>query len=181
LFLSVTAEEKGLLGAKYYATHPLYPLKQTVANINMDALNVWGKTRDVEVVGAGQSTLEDILATVAKTQGRVIHPESQPEKGSYFRSDHFEFAKQGVPALDAHSGVQMIGRPDGFGLKKRDEYTAQDYHKVTDEIKPDWDLSGMVEECELLYQVGSSVANSSEWPDWKAGSEFKAKRQRSIE
>jgi Zn-dependent M28 family amino/carboxypeptidase len=178
LFLSVTAEEKGLLGAKYYATHPLYPLKQTVANINMDALNVWGRTRDVEVVGAGQSTLENILAGAAKGQGRVIHPESQPEKGSYFRSDHFEFAKQGVPALDAHSGVEMIGKPEGFGLKKRDEYTAQDYHKVTDEIRPDWDLSGMVEEAELLFRVGLDVANSSEWPEWKEGSEFKAKRQR---
>jgi Zn-dependent M28 family amino/carboxypeptidase len=178
LFLSVTAEEKGLLGAKYYATHPLYPLKQTVANINMDALNVWGRTRDVEVVGAGQSTLEDVLEKVAKLQGRVIRPESQPEKGSYFRSDHFEFAKQGVPALDAHSGVEMIGRPEGFGLKKRDEYTAQDYHKVTDEIKPDWDLSGMVEEAELLLQVGLDVANSAEWPEWKSGSEFKARRQR---
>jgi Zn-dependent M28 family amino/carboxypeptidase len=178
LFLSVTAEEKGLLGAKYYATHPLYPLKQTVANINMDALNVWGRTRDVEVVGAGQSTLEDILSTVAKGRGRVILPEAQPEKGSYFRSDHFEFAKQGVPALDAHSGVEMVGRPEGFGLKKRDEYTAQDYHKVTDEIKPDWDLSGMVEEAELLFQVGSNVANGEEWPEWKVGSEFKAKRQR---
>ncbi len=178
LFLAVTAEEKGLLGAKYYATHPLYPLKQTLADINMDALNVWGRTRDVEVVGAGQSTLEDTLANAAEKQGRVITPESEPEKGSYFRSDHFEFAKQGVPALNAHSGVHMVGRPDGFGLKKREEYTAQDYHKVTDEIKTDWDLTGMVEHAELLLQVGLDVANRSGWPEWKSGSEFKAKRQK---
>jgi len=132
----------------------------------------------VEVVGAGQSTLEDILTRAAQGQGRVIRPESEPEKGSYFRSDHFEFAKQGVPALNAHSGVEMIGRPEGFGLKKREEYTAQDYHKVTDEIKPDWDLSGMAEHAELLLQVGLDLANRLDWPEWKPGSEFKAKRQR---
>jgi Zn-dependent M28 family amino/carboxypeptidase len=176
LFLSVTAEEKGLLGAKYYATHPLYPLQQTLANLNMDALNVWGRTRDVEVVGFGQSTLEDVLARAAKVQGRVLAPEAQPEKGSYFRSDHFEFAKQGVPALNARSGVEIIGQPEGFGLKKRDEYVTQDYHKVTDEIKRGWDLSGMAEDAELLFAVGLDVANGTERPEWKTGSEFKARR-----
>jgi Zn-dependent M28 family amino/carboxypeptidase len=176
LFLSVTAEEKGLLGAKYYASHPLYPLKQTLADINMDALNVWGRTRDVEVVGAGQSTLEDTLRDMARLQNRVIAPEAEPEKGSYYRSDHFEFAKQGVPALDAHSGVILIGQPEGVGLKRREEYVAHDYHKVSDEIKPGWDLFGMAEDARLLWSVGYAVATSSTWPEWKAGSEFKARR-----
>lgn len=135
LFLAVTAEEKGLLGAKYYATHPLYPLRQTLADINMDAMNVWGRTRDVEVVGAGQSTLEDLLRDAARAQGRRIEPESEPEKGSYFRSDHFEFAKQGVPALNAKSGVDLIDRPSGFGLERRQDYVAHDYHKVTEKSK----------------------------------------------
>ncbi len=176
LFLAVTAEEKGLLGAKYYAGHPLYPLKQTLADINMDALNVWGRTGDVEVVGAGQSTLEDTLGEMARRQNRLLVPESQPEKGSYFRSDHFEFAKRGVPALDAHSGVEMIGRPKDYGLQKREEYVAQDYHKPSDEIKPGWDLSGMVEDAQLLMLVGYKVANEVNWPQWKTGSEFKSRR-----
>jgi Zn-dependent M28 family amino/carboxypeptidase len=154
LFLSVTAEEKGLLGAKYYATHPLYPLERTRANINMDNMNVWGRTRDVGIVGVGQSTLEDTLRSLVIAQGRVLVPESSPEKGYYFRSDHFEFAKQGVPALYTDEGTDFVGKPKDFGPRKREEYTARDYHKVSDEIKPDWDLSGLVEDVGLLFQVG---------------------------
>jgi Zn-dependent M28 family amino/carboxypeptidase len=180
LFLSVTAEEKGLLGAKYYATHPLYPLNQTLADINMDGMNVWGQARDVEVIGAGQSSLEDVLRKMATLQGRNVVPEAEPEKGSYFRSDHFEFAKQGVPALNAHSGTDLIGRPPGFGMQKRGEYVAHHYHKVSDEVKADWDLSGLVEEVRLLFLVGLDVANGDVWPTWKPGSEFKARRERSL-
>jgi Zn-dependent M28 family amino/carboxypeptidase len=173
LFAAVTAEEKGLLGAKYYATHPLYPLRDTVANINMDALNVWGRTKDVEVIGAGQSTLEDILRTIAEKQGRRIVPDAQPEKGSYFRSDHFEFARQGVPALDAKSGLEIIGKPAGFGLEKRQEFVGRDYHKPSDEIKAGWDFSGLAEDAEMLLRVGLEVANAKDRPEWKTGSEFK--------
>ncbi len=177
LFLAVTAEEKGLLGAKYYATHPLYPVERTLANINMDSINVWGKTRDIEIVGFGQNDLEDALTHYAASRGRTARPDAQPEKGSYFRSDHFEFAKVGVPALNAGSGVDYIGRPEGWGLKRREAYTADDYHKVSDEMTSDWDLSGAVEDLQLLFEVGYAVAQGERWPRWKEGSEFRALRE----
>ena len=177
LFLAVTAEEKGLLGAKYYAEHPLYPLDRTLANLNMDGINPWGRTRDIEVIGYGNSTLEDVLLVAAKAQGREIKKDSEPEKGRFFRSDHFEFSKLGVPALYLKSGVDFIGKPAGFGKQKSDEYTERDYHKVTDEVKPDWDLSGGVEDLRLLLEVGWRVAGADQWPEWKPGSEFKARRE----
>lgn len=176
LFLAVTAEEKGLLGSKWYAEHPLYPLTKTVANINMDGIEIFGRTHDVIVVGKGQSTLEDVLAGQVKAQGRVLVPEHQPEKGSYYRSDHFEFAKVGVPALYSHSGEDYVGRPEGWGRQKSEEYVAQHYHKVSDDIKPEWDLPGAVQEIQLILRVGLDIASSSDWPQWKAGSEFKARR-----
>ena len=176
LFLSVTAEEKGLLGSKYYAENPLYPLKQTAADINMDGMNQWGRTKDIVVIGLGNSTLEDVLSEEARKQGRVIEPDPEPEKGLFYRSDHFEFAKMGVPALDPDSGTQYIGKPRGYGKQKRDEFTEKDYHNVTDEIKPDWDLSGAVEDLQLLFAVGYHVAQDPKLPEWKPGTEFKAKR-----
>jgi Zn-dependent M28 family amino/carboxypeptidase len=176
LFLSVTAEEKGLLGSKYYATHPLYPLEKTLANFNIDTINVWGRTRDVEVIGVGQSTLEDTLKAFVDAQGRRLIPEAEPEKGSYFRSDHFEFARQGVPALYVHSGIDYIGKPTGYGIQKREEYVANDYHKPSDEIKPGWDLSGGAEDVQLLFETGNAIAQGAIWPEWKPGSEFKARR-----
>jgi Zn-dependent M28 family amino/carboxypeptidase len=176
LFLSVTAEEKGLLGAKYYATHPLYPLNRTVANINMDGINQWGRTSDFTVIGLGNSTLDDVLAHELQTRGRTVRPDAEPEKGFYYRSDHFEFAKQGVPALDIDAGTEFIGKPADYGMKKRDEYTNNDYHKPSDEVKPDWDLSGAVDDARVLFTVGFDVAQSDSIPQWKPGTEFKAKR-----
>ncbi len=176
LFLAVTAEEKGLLGAKYYAEHPLYPLTRTLANLNMDGINTWGRTRDIEVIGYGNSTLEDVLLEAVTAQQRVIKPDSGPEKGRFFRSDHFEFAKVGVPAIYLKSGIDFIGKPEGFGKRKTDEYTERDYHKVSDEVKADWEFSGGVEDLRLLLDIGWRVADGSRWPEWKAGSEFKARR-----
>ena len=176
LFLAVTAEERGLLGAKYYAENPLYPLTQTVANINMDGINQWGRTEDVVVVGLGNSTLDDVLGEAAATQNRRLVPDAEPEKGFYYRSDHFEFAKQGVPALYTDEGTSYIGKPPDYGQQKRDNYTANDYHKVTDEVKPDWDLSGAAEDAQLLFQVGYRVSQNAAFPEWKTGTEFKAKR-----
>ncbi|MGH8443018.1 MAG: M28 family metallopeptidase [Nevskiaceae bacterium] len=176
LFLAVTAEEKGLLGSKWYAAHPLYPLTRTVANINMDGIEILGRTNDVAVVGKGQSTLEDTLAAQVQAQGRVLVAEQQPEKGYYYRSDHFEFAKVGVPALYQHSGEDYVGRPAGWGRAKSDEYTAKNYHKVSDEISADWTPDGAVQEIQLLLRVGIDVASTDQWPQWKAGSEFKARR-----
>ena len=177
LFLAVTAEEKGLLGAKYYAEHPLYALNKTLANINMDGINQWGKTKDITVVGLGNSTLDDSLAEIMKLQGRTIIPDPEPEKGYFYRSDHFEFAKQGVPALDPDGGNEYIGKPADYGQKTRDEYTDKDYHGVSDEVKPNWDLSGAIEDVYALFMVGLNVANGEKWPEWKAGTEFKAKRE----
>ncbi|MCP9496206.1 MAG: M28 family metallopeptidase [Pyrinomonadaceae bacterium MAG19_C2-C3] len=180
LFLAVTAEEKGLLGAKYYATNPLYPLNKTLANINMDGVNQWGKTRDIIIVGLGNSTLDDLLRATAAKNNRIIKPDSEPEKGFFYRSDHFEFAKQGVPALYTDAGDDFINKPAGYAQTKRDEYTARDYHKVSDEIKPDWDLSGAVEDLRLLATVGYAVAQGARYPEWKPGTEFRARREESL-
>jgi Zn-dependent M28 family amino/carboxypeptidase len=180
VFLAVTAEEYGLLGAKYYATNPLYPLDRTVANINIDGVNQWGRTSDVVVVGYGNSTLEDVLAEEAIRQNREIRPDPEPEKGFFYRSDHFEFAKQGVPALYTDNGTSYIGKPDGYGQQKREEYTSVDYHKLSDEVKPDWDLSGAVEDAQLLFRVGWRVSQTPEYPVWKEGTEFKARREEML-
>jgi Zn-dependent M28 family amino/carboxypeptidase len=180
VFLFVTAEEKGLLGSRWYASHPLYPVEKTLANINMDSLNLWGRTSDVICVGYGQSTLDEVLVRCAGEQGRSVVPDAQPEKGYYYRSDHFEFAKVGVPALYADGGVSMIGRPPGWGQAKADEYVANDYHKPSDEVKPDWDLSGAVVDMELLYRVGREIADGDTWPAWKPSSEFRAVREASL-
>lgn len=177
LFLAVTAEEKGLLGAKYYANNPLYPLNKTLANINMDGFNQWGRSKDIVVIGYGNSTLDDLLAEAAAAQSRVVKPDAEPEKGFFYRSDHFEFAKQGVPALYTEPGVDFVGQPAGYGMKKREEYTTNDYHKVSDELKPDWDLAGAIEDTQLLFQVGLRVTQTDQWPEWKPGTEFKAKRE----
>ena len=180
LFLSVTAEEKGLLGAKYYATNPLYPLSKTLANINMDGVNQWGRTKDITMVGDDNSTLIDLLKETASAQGRVVNPDPEPEKGFYYRSDHFEFAKQGVPALYTDAGQDYVGKDASYSKQKRDEYTDKDYHKVSDEIKPDWDLSGAVEDVQMLTWIGYRVAQGDKMPEWKAGTEFKAKRDQTM-
>jgi len=176
LFLSVTAEEKGLLGSQYYAEHPLYPLSRTSAEINMDGLNVLGRTKDVEVIGLGMSTLDDDLKAMAAEQHRVVKPDAEPEKGFYYRSDHFNFAKVGVPALDMSPGVDFVGKPAGWGLEMRRKFTAEDYHKPSDQIRPYWDLRGAVEDLQLLHGVGSRVANAQASPTWSPNSEFKTKR-----
>ena len=176
LFLAVTAEEKGLLGSRYYARNPLYPLNKTLANINMDGANQFGPTSDMATVGFGASTIDDIGIAVAHSQGRTMQPEAHPERGSYYRSDHFEFAKVGVPSYYPKSGKLFIGQPPDFGEKLQQEYIANDYHKVTDEIKPGWTFEGAAQDTEFLLQVGLRIANGDTWPEWKPGNEFKAKR-----
>ena len=177
LFLGVTAEEQGLLGSKHYSENPLYPAAQTVAAINMDGLNQWGRTHDLTVVGMGQSALDQVAAEVAVPLGRVLTPDPEPEKGFYYRSDHFSFAKAGIPAFYADGGVSYIDQPEGYGLAKREEYTANDYHAVSDEIKADWDLSGAVEDLIFFFRFGAYLAESSEWPTWSETSEFRAIRE----
>ncbi|MBI2834270.1 MAG: M28 family peptidase [Acidobacteria bacterium] len=180
VFLAVTAEEKGLLGAKYYATNPQYPLERTLANINIDGVNQWGRTKDIISIGYGNSTLDDLLTAAARAQGRTVKPDAEPEKGFFYRSDHFEFAKQGIPALDPDAGTEYVGKSADFGKQKRDEYTERDYHKPSDEVKPDWDLSGAVDDLKLLFDVGYRVAQGDRYPEWKPGTEFKAKRDQML-
>jgi Zn-dependent M28 family amino/carboxypeptidase len=180
LFLMVTAEEQGLLGSQHYSVTPLYPLARTVANINIDGVNQWGRTKDLTVVGMGASDLDDYLRDAAAVQGRILRPDPEPEKGFYYRSDHFNFAKQGVPALYTDAGVEYVGKDPDYGRQKRDEYTNKDYHQPSDEVQADWDLSGAVEDAQLLYLVGYRVANADKFPEWKAGNEFKAKRDEML-
>ncbi|MEP6822285.1 MAG: M20/M25/M40 family metallo-hydrolase [Chthoniobacterales bacterium] len=179
LFMATTAEEAGLLGAKYYAEHPLYPLEKTLADINVDGANLWGKATDIEDISDGRSTLDDMLMAAAKTQNRVVKPDSQPEKGSFFRADHFEFSKLGVPALYPGKGMDIIGKP-GFGVEKRDEYVAKHYHQPSDEVNPEWNLGGAVDDAQLLFTVGYEVANGDKFPEWNTGTEFKAKREEML-
>ncbi len=180
LFLAVTAEEQGLLGAAYYALQPLYPLADAVANLNMDVLSQWGPTQDLTVIGLGSSELDDYAAAVAREQGRVLRPDAEPEKGFYYRSDHFNFAKAGVPAFYAEAGVEVVGKPAGYGMTKRDEYTAKRYHAPQDEIQPDWELSGGVQDLHLLLTMGYRVGNAARAPEWRAGNEFRAAREASL-
>lgn len=182
LFLATTAEEQGLLGSRYYAEFPLYPLTQTLANINVDNnLPMWGRTRDVIVVGLGASDLDDYLRTAAAEQQQTLTPDREPEKGFYYRSDHFNFAKAGVPALSVGDGVDYIDKPAGFGEQKQAEYLANDYHSPSDQVKPDWDLSGFAEQARLLLAVGYRVAQAPSYPEWKPGNEFRKIRQESLQ
>jgi Zn-dependent M28 family amino/carboxypeptidase len=180
LFLSVTAEEQGLLGSQYYVEHPLYPLARTVLDINMDGMNVAGRTKDIVQIGRGVSTLDDVVEAVATELGRVVKLDPEPEKGLYYRSDHFEFAKNGIPAFDPDAGVEYIGKPDGWGLEDRRKYTAERYHKPADKIQPGWDLSGAVQDAQLFFLVGYRVANDPHIPEWKPGAEFKEIRDASL-
>jgi Zn-dependent M28 family amino/carboxypeptidase len=180
LFLSVTAEEQGLLGSQYYGMTPIYPLAKTVANINMDEINVLGPTKDLTVVGLGASELDDYAEAAAKEQGRVLRPDPEPENGGYYRSDHFNFARVGVPAFNPGEGVDYVGKPSDFGIKKREAYTANDYHKPSDEIKPDWNLSGGVQDLQLYLTMGYRIANAAAMPQWRAGNEFRAIREKSL-
>jgi Zn-dependent M28 family amino/carboxypeptidase len=175
LFMATTAEEAGLLGAKYYAEHPLYPLEKTLADINLDSMNVWGKARDIEDLSLGFSSLDDLLAAAAEQQGRTAIPDSRPDKGKIYRADNFEFSKVGLPSLYIGKGEHLLSRSESAPLRA-DEYDSTDYHQVTDEVRPDWDLSGCVQDVQLLFEVGYEVANGDKFPEWKPRSEFKAKR-----
>src|SRR5881394_1607760 len=180
LFMATTAEEAGLLGAKFYAEHPMYPLEKTLADINMDGLSLWGKTRDIEDLSNNNSMLDDLLAAAAKRNGRVMTPNSQPEKGGFYRADHFEFSKRGVPALYTGGGKDFIGKPADFGQQKKDDYVAHHYHQASDDVNPEWDLSGAVQDVDLLFEVGYQVANGDKFPEWKPGAEFKPKRDEML-
>jgi Zn-dependent M28 family amino/carboxypeptidase len=176
LFISVTAEEQGLLGSQYYAVTPIYPLAKTVAEINMDELNVTGPTKDLTLIGYGASDLDDYARAAASEQGRTVHGDAEPEKGYYYRSDHFNFAKMGVPALNPDEGVDFVNKSGEFAQKVRDNWTANVYHTPKDVVTPEWDLSGAAQDLKLLLAVGYRVAQADKIPEWKPGNEFKAVR-----
>lgn len=177
VFLFVTAEEQGLLGSEYYAQHPVFPVDKTVANINMDALNPNGPMKDLTVVGYGQSELDDYAREEAAKQDRYILPDQEPEKGFYFRSDHFNFAKVGIPALYASGGYDHITKGKEYARGKADDYTANRYHQPSDEYRPElWSLEGVVQDAQLFFNIGKRLANEETFPKWKEGSEFKGIR-----
>lgn len=176
LFIALTSEEQGLLGSKHYASNPVWPLESTVAAINVDGLNIWGPTRDVVNVGYGKSELDSVLAEVAASRDRVIEPDSEPEKGYFFRSDHFEFAKQGVPALFPNPGIEDLRYGKDWARAQHDQYTAERYHKPADEYDPNWNLDGAVEDLRLLFEFGFRLADSDVRPNWLEGTEFRAVR-----
>jgi len=168
LFVSVTCEEQGLLGSEYYADHPVYPLDHTVAALNMDAMNIMGPMKDVTVIGYGNSELDDYVIEAAQTQGRIVRPDPEPEKGSFFRSDHFSLAKRGVPVLYTGSGTDHVVHGTEWTRAQRDKYVAEKYHKPSDEFDPAWDLSGTVDDLRLLFKIGYRLAGESTFPKWKA-------------
>ncbi len=182
VFLSVTSEEQGLLGSEYYARNPVYPLAKTLAAINIDEMNVHGRTRDLPVVGYGQSELDEYVAAAAAEQGRIVKPDQEPEKGYYYRSDHFNFAKVGVPALfaDPATETDFVGKAPDYGKKLTQDFTEHIYHQPNDEVRPDWDLSGTREDLQVLFAVGYRVAEADKYPQWKSGSEFKARRDEML-
>ncbi|NNL95811.1 MAG: M20/M25/M40 family metallo-hydrolase [Xanthomonadales bacterium] len=179
-FLAVTAEESGLLGSKAYAEVPAYPMHKTVGGINMDRLNMRGKMSDVVVIGFGGSEMEDILADVAGQAGRTVTPEATPEKGFYYRSDHFNFAKKGVPILYARGGTVHREYGAEYITRLNAEYVANRYHAPADEVRDDWDIEAAVEDLHLFYMIGAKVANSDAWPQWYEGNEFRAIREASM-
>ena len=179
VFLFVTLEESGLLGSAYYAAHPVVPLAKTVAVVNIDALPVVGLTRDLVVVGLGNSELEDVLRPITDRQKRVLTEESAPEKGQFFRSDHFSFAKAGVPALYTKGGVDHIEKGREYGIAVTDDYTAKRYHKSADNFDPEWDLRGIVQDLNALYGVGKVLSTSRAWPNYREGNAFRAVRDAS--
>jgi Zn-dependent M28 family amino/carboxypeptidase len=176
VFLNVTAEEKGLLGSEYYAAKPVYPLARTIADINMDALNPIGPARNFTTSGSARSDLLDLLIADAKAAGLAFTPDSHPETGGLFRSDHFPFAKRGVPSLSFGSGDDFVDGGKAAGEAARKEYISAHYHQPSDEWQPGWTFAGMAKVLPVLYRVGSDLANSRRWPDWSADSEFRTTR-----
>jgi Zn-dependent M28 family amino/carboxypeptidase len=180
VFLAVTAEEKGLLGSEYYATHPLYPIGKTVADLNVDAWQPVGRQKNFTVRGTAKLDLVDDVIAAGKAQGRYFTPDPHPETGGFYRSDHFPFAKQGVPAISFSQGLDLVNGGTARGEALSDEYNRLHYHQPSDEWHANWDWSGVAENDALLHAVGERLANSREWPNWSPDSEFRAARDRSA-
>jgi hypothetical protein len=179
-FAAVAAEEQGLLGSKYLAEHPPVPAGRLAANINVDGMNIWGRARDLTMVGLGKSSIDDYVRALAALQGRKVVGDQFPDRGFFYRSDQFNFAKIGVPAAYFSAGTDVIGRPAGWGREQRERFEATDYHQPSDELRPDWDFSGAVEDAQFLFYLGLKVANAPRMPAWKPGDEFEAARKKAL-
>jgi Zn-dependent M28 family amino/carboxypeptidase len=180
LFAAVAGEEQGLLGSQYLIEHPPVPPGDMAVDINIDGINIWGRTRDVTVIGHGKSTLDGLIGQLSATQGRSVKPDELPDRGFFYRSDQFNFAKHGVPSAYFSSGMEFIGRPDGWGKQKREAWEATHYHQPSDEIRDDWDLSGAVEDVQLYFWLGERVADAADMPRWNKGDEFEQARLQSV-
>jgi Zn-dependent M28 family amino/carboxypeptidase len=180
IFLAVTGEEQGLLGSEYYAAHPVYPLNKTIADLNMDALGNYGETKDIAITGKGQNDLDDYVEKYAKQDGLEVVGDKNPGAGGYYRSDHFSFAKVGVPAIDMNNGINSVAHGADWGKKQQEDYTAHHYHQPSDNYSPDMDTGGMAQVANLLFNVGYELSNEGTFPGWKKGSEFKSVREQSL-
>jgi len=180
IFLAVTGEESGLLGSQYYAEHPIYPLARTAGGVNMDGLNIFGLTRDLVVTGRGKSQLDEYLLRAADARHLTVRDEPNPEAGYYYRSDHFSFAKLGVPMLDAGSGQDLVNGGTAAGRAAADDYRLHRYHQPSDEYDPNWDWSGAIRDLGIYYEIGRALADSTDWPNWYEGDEFRAIRDRTA-
>ena len=181
LFLATTGEEAGFFGSMHYVEHPPVPLEKTLAVINIDGINVWGPTEDMTITGFGNSTLDDNLSAALTEKGRSSNPDQEPEKGYFFRGDHFPFALAGVPSLWADCGLSFVGKPEGFAQQVWDDYDANHYHQPSDEFDESWDFSGAAEDMEALLQVGLRISAADAWPEWRPGNEFKAARDAMLQ
>ncbi len=180
LFNFVAAEEQGLLGSEYYASHPTVPPGRMVADVNLDGGNIFGRTKDVVQIGAGKSNIDDVVRFAAEKQGRVLKPEQFPDRGSYYRSDQFNFARIGVPAIYASSGIEYADRPEGWGREQAEAWTAKHYHQPSDELEAAWDLGGAIQDAELAFTAGLAIASMDTPPVWNPGDEFEAARKKAL-
>jgi Zn-dependent M28 family amino/carboxypeptidase len=180
MFNFVAAEEQGLLGSEYYAAHPTVAPGRITANVNLDGGNIFGRTKDVVQVGAGKSNIDEIVRFAAERQGRVLKPEQFPDRGSYYRSDQFNFAKIGVPAIYASSGVEYVDRPEGWGREMAEAWTAKHYHQPSDELSSEWDLGGSIQDAQLAFIAGLAISQSEAGPVWNPGDEFEAARKKAL-
>jgi Zn-dependent M28 family amino/carboxypeptidase len=180
LFAAVAAEESGLLGSKYFCENPPIAPKYLAANVNIDGVNIWGKSRDIGFIGLGKSSLDKVVIDAAKTQGRVVKGDQLPDRGFFYRSDQFNFAKIGVPAVYFDAGTEFDGHPPGWGMEQIEKWEKTDYHQPSDEFDPTWDLSGAVLDAQLQFLVGLQIANAPAMPVWNPGDEFEAARKKAL-
>jgi Zn-dependent M28 family amino/carboxypeptidase len=180
IFAAVAAEEQGLLGSKYLAAHPPVPAGRLAANINIDGMSIWGRTRDLTMIGLGKSDLDEWILALAALQGRTVVPDQFPDKGFFYRSDQFSLARIGVPAAYLEGGTEVRDRPAGWGKEQQQAFEAAHYHQASDELRPDWDFTGAVEDAQLVFYLGVKVANAAEMPAWRPGDEFEAARKKAL-